>query len=82
MSRLNRLKTESKKSNEILDNANDSKKLNNPDCTSRETEKIIKKGEEVNEQIAEEKEAAKIVPLNLISKRFKNADSDTLKGKF
>lgn len=37
--------------------------------------------ENLKEQVAEEKAAAKIFPLNLISSRFKLKDSNVLKGK-
>lgn len=34
-----------------------------------------------NQQVAEEKAAARLFPLNLISNRFKNAQPDVLSGK-
>ena len=80
MTRIDRLKFESKKSNEEQMTGKDSGKLNNCDNTHNKSDKIQKKKVE-NEQVAEEKAAADLFPLNLISNRFKNADSESLKGK-
>lgn len=89
MNRINRLKNEFEKSSNdegdglttAADNGgpNDNKiekKIDNdrPGNTYR-------KGKDLTRQVAEEKSAAKLFSLNLISNKFKSNDLEALKGK-
>lgn len=86
MNRVNELKNESKGNN-----ADNNQTINNLDNTNSvnidNDNNVSTKSESKDEsnqlqcQIAEEKAAAKIFPLSLISNRFKSKDPDTLKGK-
>lgn len=85
MERVDKLRTETKISNEDNNSTNDAISTNSID--NRSVVNVITEGESKNNssqlqcQIAEEKAAAKIFPLNLISNRFKPKDPQALKGK-
>lgn len=81
MTRLDRIKVESKKSNEELKTGKNSSKLNNCGNTCNASNNKIKKMKVENGHITEEKAAADLFPLNLISNRFKSADMESSKGK-
>lgn len=85
MKRVDKLRIESKeryKDNNTVHTENGTNSINNNSDNN-----ISAKCESKNEsnqfqcQIAEEKAAAKIFPLNLISNKFKSKDPNALKGK-
>lgn len=85
MKRINKLRKESEencKDNNIVDMKNDTNSINN-NSDNNISAKYESKNEnsQLQRQIAEEKAAAKIFPLNLISNKFKPKDPNTLKGK-
>lgn len=85
MKRIDKLQKESEencKDNNIVDMKNGTNSINNNSDNN-----ISVKYESENEnsqlqcQIADEKAAAKVFPLNLISNKFKPKDPNALKGK-
>lgn len=84
MTRVDKLRKESKQSNGDNNTTSDSISTNSID--NRNVTNVITENEPKNNssqlqhQIAEEKAAAKIFPLNLISNRFKSKDPNALKG--
>lgn len=84
MKRVNKLKKEFNESNEDNNAIGDAISTNSIDnrrnidvsieCESKND------SNQLQHQIAEEKAAAKIFPLNLISNRFKSKDPNSLKG--
>lgn len=84
MNRVDKLRKESKESNGDNNTAGDAISTNS--VNNRSDINVSIKYESKNDsnqlqrQIAEEKAAAKIFPLNLISNRFKPKDPNALKG--
>ncbi|XP_011164258.1 protein ABHD18 isoform X3 [Solenopsis invicta] len=80
LKRVDKLRKESKESNEdnnnITGDAISTNSINNHNNVSTKSKSDSSK---LQYQIAEEKAAAKIFPLNLISSRFKSKDSNALK---
>lgn len=77
MARITRIRNESRTTNTEI------KTTKSTNETSNGNSAALKKNVKAEKiQIAEEKAAAKLFPLNLISNKFKNADDDSLKGKF
>lgn len=86
MNRVNKLRKESSESNKdnttIVIDANSTNSTDNINDNNIFVESRSKnRNSQLQRQIAEEKAAAKIFPLNLISNRFKSKDPNTLKGK-
>lgn len=86
MKRVYKLKKESKESNEDNNTTSDvisTNSIDNHNDINITTESESKKGSnQLQYQIAEEKAAAKIFPLNLLSSRFKSKDPNALKGRY
>ncbi|XP_053977842.1 protein ABHD18 isoform X2 [Hylaeus volcanicus] len=78
MNRVNELKVKSEDANKETDGNTDTRTVidskSNKGCEFRNEDNKLK------EQVAEEKAAAKIFPLSLISNKFKQKDSSALKG--
>lgn len=75
MARITRIRNESRTTNTEI------KTTKSTNETSNGNSAALKKNVKAEKiQIAEEKAAAKLFPLNLISNKFKNADDDSLKG--
>ncbi|XP_033217154.1 protein ABHD18 isoform X3 [Belonocnema kinseyi] len=79
MTRLDRIKVESKKRNEELKTSKDSSKLNNCDNTHKASANTIRKIKVENGKMAEEEAAADLFSLNLISNRFKSPNLNSWK---
>lgn len=75
MKRFNKIKKEANADVNINQNSNGQININSNGS-------LYSNGLSESQQIAEEKAAAKLFPLNLISNRFKNAQPDFLKGIF
>jgi len=86
MKRVYKLREESKESNEdnnITSDAISTNSIDNRSDINITTENETKNySSQLQRQIAEEKAAAKIFPLNLISNRFKTKDPNALKGRY
>lgn len=86
MKRVDKLREESKESNEdnnITSDANSTNSIDNRSNINITTENESRNdSSQLQRQIAEEKAAAKIFPLNLISNRFKTKDPNALKGRY
>lgn len=86
MNRVDKLREESKESNEdnnIMSNAISTNSIDNRSDINITTEDKPKNDSgSLQRQITEEKAAAKIFPLNLISNRFKTKDLNALKGRY
>jgi len=84
MKRVDKLRKESKESNEDNNTTGDTISTNSINDVNHDvnisTEWESKNDSQLQHQIAEEKAAAKIFPLNLISNRFKSKDPNALKG--
>jgi len=84
MKRINKLRNEFNKSNEdnnTIDDAVSSNSIDNRSDINVSLECESKTdSNQLQHQIAEEKAAARIFPLNLISNRFKSKDPNALKG--
>lgn len=78
MARINRIRDESQTTNTQLKSTKNV--LIDVDPSNGNIEENNNNKPE-NYQIDEEKAAAKLFPLNLISNRFKSSDADALKGK-
>lgn len=86
MKRVDRLRRESNKNNEdntraITDTKSTKPIINNNDNNIPTESESKSDNLQLQHQIAEEKAAARIFPLNLISNRFKSKDPNALKGK-
>lgn len=85
MKRVDRLRRESNKNNEdntraITDTKSTKPIINNNDNNIPTESESKSDNLQLQHQIAEEKAAARIFPLNLISNRFKSKDPNALKG--
>lgn len=87
MNRVDKLRKESNESNRnntsVVVGANSTNSTNNINDNNIfvESESRNENSQLLQRQIAEEKAAAKIFPLSLISNRFKSKDPNTLKSK-
>lgn len=86
MKRVDKLRKESKegcKDNNTLDDTKNGTNSINNNSDNNISAKCESKNEsnQLQQQIVEEKAAAKIFPLNLISNKFKPKDPNALKGK-
>lgn len=78
---LRRESNESNKDNTVVD-TNSTNSTNDISDNNLSVESVSRnENNQLQRQIAEEKAAAKIFPLNLISNRFKSKDPNILKGK-
>ncbi|XP_025153358.1 protein ABHD18 isoform X4 [Harpegnathos saltator] len=82
MNRVDKLRRESNGSNKdnTMVDVNSTNSVNNSDNNIFVKSESIDENNQLQYQIAEEKAAAKIFPLNLISNRFKSKDLNILKG--
>lgn len=83
MKRVDKLQREFKETDDNKFHVNSTNSAENGNDNNSSTECESKNENSLLQcQIAEEKAAAKIFPLNLISNRFKPKDPNALKGKF